>query len=202
MIRNLRSPRKDGFTLSELLIALAILGIIAIFTIPKILMTTQDSRKQAILKETLATIMQIQQDGMRAGQLTPSNNDVYFKSKLNAIKICTQATTEGCWTSAAFGNTNEDGAQLANGAQLAGFDNGTDYGSGRWANAITIDWNGSAGPNLIGDDIIKVWYCYGSANCGGAAAILPASAPAGRLGACPDANAGAGNTALYDSIFQ
>ena len=44
--------RVRGFTLSELLIALAILGVIATFTIPKVLQSQQDGKYKAIAKES------------------------------------------------------------------------------------------------------------------------------------------------------
>jgi prepilin-type N-terminal cleavage/methylation domain-containing protein len=47
--------RKRGFTLAELLIALAILGVIATFTIPKVLQSMQDTKYKAIAKEFVAT---------------------------------------------------------------------------------------------------------------------------------------------------
>ena len=45
-----------GFTLAELLISLAILGVIATFTIPKILTSQQNSQKAAVTKEVIAMI--------------------------------------------------------------------------------------------------------------------------------------------------
>jgi prepilin-type N-terminal cleavage/methylation domain-containing protein len=47
---------KLGFTLAELLIALAILGVIATFTIPKVLNGMQDTRNNAIAKEAAASV--------------------------------------------------------------------------------------------------------------------------------------------------
>lgn len=44
---------QSGFTLAELLIALTILGVIATFTIPKILTAQQASTYNAIAKETM-----------------------------------------------------------------------------------------------------------------------------------------------------
>ena len=43
--------KPQGFTLAELLIALTILGVIAIFTIPKVLQSQQDTRYSAAAKE-------------------------------------------------------------------------------------------------------------------------------------------------------
>ncbi|MEM0950654.1 MAG: type II secretion system protein [Cyanobacteria bacterium P01_H01_bin.74] len=45
-----------GFTLAELLIALAILGVIATFTIPKVLNSSQSGQNTAIAKEAAAMI--------------------------------------------------------------------------------------------------------------------------------------------------
>lgn len=45
-----------GFTLAEVLIALALLGAIAAFTIPKIMVSQNNARFNSIAKETMATI--------------------------------------------------------------------------------------------------------------------------------------------------
>lgn len=47
---------KKGFTLAELLIALAILGVIATFTIPKVLNAGQSGQNTAIAKEAASMI--------------------------------------------------------------------------------------------------------------------------------------------------
>jgi prepilin-type N-terminal cleavage/methylation domain-containing protein len=46
----------SGFTLAELLISLAVLGVIATFTIPKVLQAQKDERYNAIAKEVVGAI--------------------------------------------------------------------------------------------------------------------------------------------------
>jgi prepilin-type N-terminal cleavage/methylation domain-containing protein len=48
--------QQGGFTLAELLIALAILGVVATFTIPKVLSGQQNSKFRAIAKESAGMI--------------------------------------------------------------------------------------------------------------------------------------------------
>src|SRR5690606_28880505 len=47
---------RNGFTLAEVLIALALLGVVAAFAIPKVLEAQVDHQKKLIWKETLATL--------------------------------------------------------------------------------------------------------------------------------------------------
>jgi prepilin-type N-terminal cleavage/methylation domain-containing protein len=54
--------RSKGFTLAELLIALAILGVIATFTIPKVLTSTGTAQFKAVAKETASIISGAYQD--------------------------------------------------------------------------------------------------------------------------------------------
>ena len=51
-----RSGLANGFTLSEVLIALVILGVIATFTIPKVLQSQQSSQYSASAKEMMAMV--------------------------------------------------------------------------------------------------------------------------------------------------
>jgi prepilin-type N-terminal cleavage/methylation domain-containing protein len=79
--------RKDGFTLAELLIALAILGVIATFTIPKVLNSQQDSKFKAIEKEAVASVSAAWQQVKMKG--ADGNTNIVFgvlNSNLNYVR--------------------------------------------------------------------------------------------------------------------
>lgn len=56
MIQRFLTTKTKGFTLAELLISLAVLGVIATFTIPKVLQGGQNSEWNASAKEVAGTI--------------------------------------------------------------------------------------------------------------------------------------------------
>lgn len=58
-------PKKHGFTLAELLIALLILGVIATFTIPKVLQSQQSSQWSSSAKEAASMIVGAYQSYVR-----------------------------------------------------------------------------------------------------------------------------------------
>lgn len=58
----MRCIAQKGFTLAELLIALSILGVIATFTIPKVLQSQQNGKYNTMAKEAIATISQAYQN--------------------------------------------------------------------------------------------------------------------------------------------
>jgi len=148
--------RTKGFTLAELLVALMILGIIATFTIPKILYSSQQQKKIATFKEVISTVSDLAYMANLKGDTT------YLTSNINAIKVCSSnAVTQGCWTQTddvGAGESTEPGYILHNGATVAGFNTFTG------ANGIIVDWNGPDGPNTRGDDQIYLWVCYDQGN--------------------------------------
>ncbi len=78
VFKNNKSAKNNGATLAELLIALALLGVIATFTIPKILNSQAPQRKMAIFKESIAAIHNILVSGTKQGELNQANNGTYL----------------------------------------------------------------------------------------------------------------------------
>lgn len=185
-----------AFTLAELLIALSILGVIAIFTIPKLLQNQQDSRRIAVFKETLATISNLNDLMMKDGSITTvAAEKAFVKDHLNYAQRCaTQPDAEGCWNVPdGFGTAgNADGYILHNGATITSF-NGSGLPN---YESLGIDWNGPAnGPNQEGNDIIYFKICWGSGGCG-------AYTNGGPTGPGSMGTYSAGSVALYKSIFD
>ena len=81
--------QRQGFTLPELLIALIVLGVIATFTIPKILAAQNNQKKYAIFKETIASLNAITYNAVsiQDGSLTPTNFYQYFSTHLNVVNM-------------------------------------------------------------------------------------------------------------------
>lgn len=98
--------RVGGFTLAELLIALAILGLIATFTIPKVLQSSQDSTYKSIAKEVAAMLSEGYQvykskngnSYMLNTDLTPYLNYVslYTSSQVDSSEDCSNTADIGC----------------------------------------------------------------------------------------------------------
>ena len=79
--------RQTGFTLAELLIALAILGVIATFTIPKVLQVQESSEYNAKAKEFAGALSEARQKMLAEGTWNGStrNSDVW--PYLNYVKV-------------------------------------------------------------------------------------------------------------------
>jgi prepilin-type N-terminal cleavage/methylation domain-containing protein len=108
-----------GFTLSELLIALMILGEIATFTIPKILTARANTQYNAIAKEAAGTISAAYQQLKYTQGITSNTNATDLAVYLNYIKVDTSSTVDstpgnGTIDCSSYGTC----LKLANGAML------------------------------------------------------------------------------------
>jgi prepilin-type N-terminal cleavage/methylation domain-containing protein len=89
-----RHNAAKGFTLSELLIALAILGLIATFTIPKVLTSVGEKGNLNVAKEVLASITQ-------AYDVIRSENNGYGSTAIKGAEILNRMNYVETVTSAA-----------------------------------------------------------------------------------------------------
>jgi prepilin-type N-terminal cleavage/methylation domain-containing protein len=90
-----RRQTMRGFTLAELLIALAILGVIATFTIPKVLNSQQSSSWKAIAKETASSVASAYTSYRLKNQPTAATKSVDLSPYLNYLKVHTTGSFDG-----------------------------------------------------------------------------------------------------------
>ena len=200
---NFLNKRRNGFTLAELLIALAVLGVIATFNIVKIFNSINLVQKKSVLKETVSTLNTLTYTALNNG-VAPNVMNAYILQQLNAVKTCmSNASTQGCWSGPAYlGWQTQPGVRLHNGSTIIGMIDysGNNFGGGQWQNQVMIDWNGETGPNTIGDDQIDLVYCYGTVKCTTNVSVpISPGQLAPDTGYCPLPVA---NAVLYNSIFQ
>lgn len=86
--------RKTGFTLAELLIALSILGVIATFTIPKVLQSQQNGAWRATAKEAMATVSAAYQAYKLKNTPSASTNSQDLTPYLNYVRMDTSSTID------------------------------------------------------------------------------------------------------------
>ena len=79
--------KSKGFSLSELLICLAILGVIAAFTIPKILGGSQNEKMKAIVKEDISAISAAYDVYLLRNVPTASTTNDTLTSYINYLKV-------------------------------------------------------------------------------------------------------------------
>jgi prepilin-type N-terminal cleavage/methylation domain-containing protein len=197
----LKLPGRHGFTLAEVLIALALLGVIAAFSIPKILQSSSDNQKGPIFRETLGTLSQIIHEGYLSNAIRATSDYSYFSTRINTLKACPgDANAQGCWSNAQQGTAlNSESIQagfvLPNGVRITGFNAQMSDDE----NGVYIDWNGISQPNRLGEDQLYVMMCYRSpctyiaGQKGGQ--ILPSGTLVGLT-----AQQAADNQRLFDSI--
>lgn len=168
---------QKGFTLAELLIALALLGVIAAFTIPKVLQASGDQETVAKVREATSTLEQAWYHvKMQTGLMKTAASGVKLYDQIAGQM---NTVNQGATTSVgAAGNPlvttpahpcasapyNIGWLQFANGVVISGLGGSaaTDdfvttqeppVGAARTNYVLCIDTNGAASPNQAGADI-------------------------------------------------
>jgi prepilin-type N-terminal cleavage/methylation domain-containing protein len=149
----MKNFKTNGFTLTELLVGMSILSLLAAFAIPKILTSVETTSNKALFKETLNTIANIAQNGVLTGELTPDDaGEAYMVKTLNARKVCLTGACTDTWLSGTADETLATGAILQNGVELSFIHKAADV------QIAYVDLNGSGLPNTVGKD--KFYVCY------------------------------------------
>lgn len=153
--------RHVGFTLAELLIALAILGVIATFTIPKILSTTQSSEYKSIAKEAAAMVSEAYQLYTYENGSSGSAEFVDLTPYMNYIRIRTSGTIDHNYNSGTLAcNNTSICIILANSAAVRS--NSANFGGTAATNALTfwVDPNGESDASNTGPDKSTRFFIY------------------------------------------
>jgi type II secretory pathway pseudopilin PulG len=148
-----------AFTLAELLIAVVILGLIAGFTIPKVLTSIGDSQYKAIIKESLSSALGVIHNANLNG--TANYTDGYatlpkLMAALNVVTSCGEidsGTANNCFATVpckplTICQSWVSSGTLHNGASIAF----TVAGVAPLNYYILVDANGPKAPNVIGND--------------------------------------------------
>jgi prepilin-type N-terminal cleavage/methylation domain-containing protein len=153
----LKVKRRRGFTLSELLVVLSFIAIIATFSIGKLLTSFEENVLRNTEKEFFTTISQVFFQGIQDGTLPKdvantslTSYNTYISERLNAIKVCNNnMIAEGCRTTVTtfttgIANWTSPGFILHNGATVTLGKAGVQTPPFL---TIRIDWNGDKLPN-------------------------------------------------------
>jgi prepilin-type N-terminal cleavage/methylation domain-containing protein len=138
---------RPGFTLSELMVTMAVLGLVAAITTPVILNGVEFHNKKVRFKEVYTSLLKVVRKGAESGDMAFAGDMTYLSKNLNAAKVCSNANAEGCWPGSTDGgqtiDNSEPGILMTSGAMIFGFENtGTPQ-----ADAVWVDINGTMKPN-------------------------------------------------------
>jgi prepilin-type N-terminal cleavage/methylation domain-containing protein len=111
----LNSSVKKAFTLTELLVSLTVLGLIATLTLPHLFASFDRAKKRAVFKEAYQALS----EAVHAETMEGKGN-LTIIDRLNVEKICLEnARLEGCTTST-HPESVEPGVKLSTGASIFG----------------------------------------------------------------------------------
>lgn len=173
------SSFKKGFTLAEMLIVLAVIGIVAAIMIASVAASSQKTRLISALQKANNVFVNVANRSQAEGDMMDTWNyslDVgefanrYFTPRFNIIKNC-GTTEEGCFADAYVRNDGSDATSSTTGGDFYKFvvSDGTSIGikletEGDQACTATnpsicarlvVDVNGLSGPNKWGKDVFE-----------------------------------------------
>lgn len=169
--------KKDGFTLSEVLIALSIAGVLAMLVLPGLIKDTNNKAMMSAFQSTLANVTSaIQNELVRTGAKDLADTNIYqnpveFLNSLDPVKVEGKheiiyfptggyKAISGAYQAGIAGSAYNASAILKNGVGLAILTDGRNAGgpkhTGTPVALISIDLNGAKEPNIIGVDMFEI----------------------------------------------
>lgn len=159
--------KKFGFSLTEILIALSIVGVISALTVPTLMNNYQQKAlalqfRKSVNDITSAVDMLITEEGKSKFSATTeyANLDTFVTRRLRTIKTCSKDETSSCFANEAYRTINDNSTEtftcagnsyvLASSAAVCLTKDGT-------AVKINIDTNGQQGPNIGGRDMFTFY---------------------------------------------
>lgn len=184
----MKRKNSTGFTLSELLITVGLIGTIAAITIPSVLSGMETTNRRAIMKDTLKIVTEAAEALTMQGDV-PDNT---YLALISRIKTLDRDNVGLVIT-------------LHNGVTLSGFTAAPGVGFTRCESFI-VDVNGAGQPNTVGQDRVGItasWAPDNSTNCG-VATTIPTTFTGGMVMPTLNDNAegGAGNQAFYTELTR
>jgi prepilin-type N-terminal cleavage/methylation domain-containing protein len=150
---------RKGFTLAELLIALAILGVIATFTIQKVLVAQSDAKYKAIAKEAAAMVSGAYEQYKNAGLADSNTSFQDLLPYMNYVSLDTSTPIDGYPGWGSWGcDSSINCIVLHNGARIGFYGGGAEPFSGTGNNnafQFIVDPDGRYSGTTNNDPTIK-----------------------------------------------
>lgn len=145
------ASKTKGFTLAEMLIALALIGVIAAMMIPKVLSSTGNKQDVAKMKTLVSTIERAYYEASNDPDYPRAQTEtlgVYLQDKMNSsassIAGSVASTNSGC----NLGAANTTWYQFADGTIVV-FTGATAVNAGAGNTTVCVDLNANSGGNAV-----------------------------------------------------
>jgi prepilin-type N-terminal cleavage/methylation domain-containing protein len=180
-----------GFTLSELLVSLAVCALLLSFTVPKVLSSTQEVQRRSSFGIYIKILSEA------TGRL--ANDPPSLPAATNTTWHAFDTVLNSADDSFADRNFTLPGGGVVN-----GFTGNLNDG----IEDMMIDVNGVGQPNLIGIDRVVLTACFNPRGRCALPTVIPnitvgsVAQDAGIVGPTPDITAGAGNVAFFNRLVS
>ena len=167
--------KKNAFTLAEVLLTLAIIGVVAALTIPAVITKVSKDQYVVGLKKAYNTLKAVEREAIQehgpmenwdwSGTITETFG-TYFRPHFDILKDCGADTDDGCFAGAnewkaINGTVRTDSLNgstsyriiTSDGVAFRFWKNGTSISAPDRMGWFLIDVNGKKGPNMLGRDI-------------------------------------------------